>query len=157
MFECLTALATQSNVCIDRRSVDGASAVIDMAIGVALDESWKAVIATITAVAVPLGRSRGVKTEAIENVDPTDGVRRFTLLARDHGVFMMRLLQERRAVECHWEQANGNAWHGAYRIEPDGSWVGPIAARAASRRLTTPIDIARDIIDGWLTVVIPHR
>src|SRR5262249_29932165 len=128
-----------------------------MTCGVALDDSWSAVIATITAVAVPLGRSRGGKTGGIEKVGPIDGARRVTLLARNHRAFMMRPLHESRAVECDWEQENGNAWHGGYRIEPDGSWVGPIASRASSRRLTTPTDIARDIIDGWLTVVIPHQ
>ena len=127
-----------------------------MAIRIALDDSWNAVVATVRASAVPLGRSRGVNTEALESVDWTDGARRFTLLARDHGVFTMRLLHERRAVECYWEQENGNAWQRGYSIEADGSWIGPIASRAASRRLTTTTEIARDIIDGWLTVVVPH-
>jgi hypothetical protein len=120
-------------------------------------DSWRAVTSAISDLAVPLGRSRGVEIEAATGDGPIDKSRRFSILARDRGVFLMRLMRERNAVECHWEQENGNAWWCQYRIEPDGTWVGPLARGADNLRLATTDEIARNIIDGWLIAVVPHH
>jgi hypothetical protein len=62
-----------------------------------------------------------------------------------------------RRVRCFAELATGGWWECGYRVEDDGTWLGPLAAKAEARRITGSDAIAREIVDGWLTAVIPHH
>ncbi len=86
-------------------------------------ESWHSVIRAISALAVPLGRDRGVQIDVAQGDDRIDGQPRFTVIAHDRGAVALALVREQRAVECHCELENGLAWWCRYQIEPDG--LGP--------------------------------
>jgi hypothetical protein len=119
-------------------------------------DTWASVSSAVETIAVPVGRQRGTPILAARADERLDGAARFVVVA-DRGAFVMSRRPTHRAVDCHWELSNGVAWWGHYRIDDDGSWTGPFAPGAESRRMTDPNDIARDLIDGWLMAVIPHH
>jgi hypothetical protein len=53
--------------------------------------------------------------------------------------------------------ASGLAWDCGYRYTEDGSWLGPLAPCAENRRFMTARELAIDLLDGWVTAVIPHH
>jgi hypothetical protein len=138
-----------------------ASRLLDRLVAWRADElvpSWRQVTELIGTVAATLGASRGVAIHGAEGRRGDNDLSTFVVQTRSAAdALTLTLHPAEKRVRCFAELASGGWWECGYRIQNDGTWLGPLAPSAESRRVAGTEAIARDIVDGWLVAVIPHH
>lgn len=120
--------------------------------------SWAPVTHAVGELAQTVGAPRGVNIAGAEGRRSDNNLPMFLVsTAEGASALTLTLRPSERSVRVFAELASGGWWEGSYRIEADGTWVGPIAPGAQAERVAGIDRIAREIVDGWLTAVVPHH